>query len=159
MLKIEKSTEIEKEGEGVFKLIGTLRYQSHDLRVELRARYPQGTVLSANARMDEVPYGDICRETGKLMDSLVGLEIRPGISKEIARMVGGAEGCTHLVDMVLDLSKAFFQINFLETYSPYPGKFEAMGDDHLKRLDVLENIPAVKDSCWAFNLEGAKHYQ
>lgn len=154
--KKEKSSEIHEEGEGLFRLVGTLKDHIHDLRMEIRATYPDGTILSAKAWLEVAPYGAICRETERLVDSLVGVRIEPGMTREVARLLGGPEGCTHLVDMVMDLAKAFFQINFIETYFKHPGKFESLGDDHQRRVDVLANVPPARNSCWALNEEGAR---
>jgi hypothetical protein len=157
--KKEKSSEIHEEGEGVFRLVGTLRDHIHDITVELSAIYPQGTILSARADIQLAPYGDICSETERLMESLVGLKIEPGLNRDVARLLGGPQGCTHLVDMVMDLAKAFFQINFIETYFRHAGKFEALGDDHQRRIDVIANVPPARNSCWALNEEEARRFE
>ena len=155
----DKFSEIHKEGEGVFRLVGNLSDHGHDITVELRAHYPGGTILSARAEIELAPYGAICKETEPLMESLVGLKITPGINRKVVESLGGVTGCTHLVDIVMDLAKAFFQINFLETAINDPQKFEAIEDDHQRRVSVIADVPPARNSCWALNEEEARRAQ
>ncbi len=152
----EKSSEIHKEGEGLFLLVGAFRDHIHGITVEMRATYPEGEILSAAASIEKAPYGAICKETESLMDALVGVRIEPGMNRKVGRLLGGPQGCTHLVDMVMDLAKAFFQINFMETYFKYPGRFESLGNDHQRRVDVIANVAPARNSCWALNEEAAR---
>lgn len=48
----------------------------------------------------------VCFENGDLLKGLEGLLLPRCGKKEIARVIGGAEGCDHLVDLVSDLGKA-----------------------------------------------------
>ncbi len=154
--KKEITLEIHEEGEGAFRLVGAMKDHIHDITLEMRAVYPEGSIISAAADIEIAPYGDICRETERLVDSLVGTRIEPGMNKSVAQLLGGPEGCTRLVDIVMELAKAFFQLNFIEKYFRYPGKFESLGDDHQKRLDVLVNVPPARNSCWALNEKAAR---
>jgi hypothetical protein len=58
--------------------------------------------------MDSTPYG-YCLGAGPNMQRLVGLRIGKGFMKEMSARLGGAEGCTHLRELLQPICTVAFQ--------------------------------------------------
>jgi len=85
---------------------------------------------------DSSPY-DVCREAVAPMARIIGERIKPGWSNMVKSRLGGAQGCTHLMELLLPLATAAYQ-----TIQPV----------RLRRPDPLDasGRPQKIDSCYAF---------
>lgn len=92
---------------GRFEIGSRFFDEDHDADLTLTLDVASGTVLSARARFHRAPYGERCAATAARAGRLVGLRVRPGCSRDVAEAVGGPEGCTHLVEMVMDALRAY----------------------------------------------------
>jgi hypothetical protein len=93
--------------EGEFSLNGHLEDEDHVMDVQLVIHSKTREVLSAYACMGKVPYGSLCRRAASQVSSLVGLRVEPGCYRQVFRLLGGEEGCTHLAELSLDALRAF----------------------------------------------------
>jgi hypothetical protein len=96
----------------------------------------QLVVEDVEASSDATPF-DICPEAVASLAAVKGLKIGPGWTMTIKRRLGGAEGCTHLVEMLAAMGTAAYQ-----TIVPY------------NRMHGVETdgFPLEKkvDSCYAY---------
>lgn len=65
-------------------------------------------ILDVEAQMFKTP-SDSCCQAESTMDSLIGLPIVYGYSKEIKDRLGGTKSCTHLMSLVLVMGSAAIQ--------------------------------------------------
>lgn len=57
---------------------------------------------------DASPY-DVCREAVEPMRAIVGQRIKAGWSMMVKAKLGGAQGCTHLMEILIPLATAAYQ--------------------------------------------------
>ena len=85
---------------------------------------------------DASPW-QICREAVAPMAAVIGERIKPGWTNMVKQRLGGAKGCTHLMELLMPLATAAFQtIHPVRTLRPDP-------------LD-REGRPIKIDSCYAY---------
>lgn len=69
------------------------------------------TIRSVEAVTDAAPYG-VCPSITPSFQRLVGLAIKPGFTAKVKQLLGGVEGCTHLVDLLGPVATTAFQTVF-----------------------------------------------
>lgn len=65
-------------------------------------------VVGIEAASDATPY-DVCPEATASLQSIVGLKIVAGWTEMVKRRLGGAKGCTHLMEMLVAMGTAAYQ--------------------------------------------------
>jgi hypothetical protein len=85
---------------------------------------------------DASPY-EICREAVEPMRAIVGERIKGGWSNMVKSKLGGAKGCTHLMEILIPLATAAFQ---------------TLTSTRLKKPDAIDanGRPLKIDSCYAY---------
>ncbi|WP_029001040.1 DUF2889 domain-containing protein [Azohydromonas australica] len=85
------------------------------------------------------PY-EVCPEGGRALQSLKGLRMISGWSREVRSRLGGARSCTHLMELLIPMATTAFQ---------------SMSTVHAGRPDVLDanGRPVKIDSCYAYGAE------
>ncbi|HTQ01893.1 MAG TPA: DUF2889 domain-containing protein [Casimicrobiaceae bacterium] len=80
----------------------------------------------------------VCREAVEPMQAIVGERIRAGWTNRVKAKLGGAKGCTHLMELLIPLATAAYQ-----TIAPV----------RLARPDVVDpsGRPLKIDSCYAYS--------
>ena len=101
------------------------------------------TIRAVEAVTDDSPYR-VCPEITPNFQRLVGLQIRAGFNAKVRELLGGVEGCTHLVEMIAPLATTAFQTIF-----PWRARFAA-SEAHRP----AGKRPALLDTCHAFDAEG-----
>jgi hypothetical protein len=66
------------------------------------------TIREAEAAMDFTPY-TYCQQVAPTFSRLVGVRIGPGWRAKIRERVGGAQGCTHLTELLPVMATTAFQ--------------------------------------------------
>jgi len=66
------------------------------------------TILAIEAVTDQAPFR-VCPEITPNFQRLVGLRIGPGFNARVRELVGGPEGCTHLVELMAPIGTTAFQ--------------------------------------------------
>lgn len=95
-----------------YLLAGNLADSFHNASVELELEMDGKTVKSSKGELLRAP-DSVCREASALMNALTGENFENLSKKDIARLLGGGNGCVHLIDLVSDaretirLSKLF----------------------------------------------------
>lgn len=84
-------------------LTGAFGDSFHELNLVLEVARPGGSVVSASACMLRGP-DEVCREAMELATGLVSGQIAALKSKkEVAALLGGQDGCVHLIDLAYNL--------------------------------------------------------
>jgi len=85
---------------------------------------------------DASPY-DLCREAVEPMRAIVGERIKGGWSNMVKSKLGGAKGCTHLMEILIPLATAAYQ---------------TLTSTRLKKPDSVDanGRPLKIDSCYAY---------
>jgi hypothetical protein len=107
----------------------------HDMGVKLVFDTDM-TVHDVSAFTASAPYDD-CGSAGATLQVLKGLRIAGGWSGEVRRRLGGAQSCTHLMEILIPMATAAYQTLTMV---------------RMGRPDVLDanGKPAKVDSCFAY---------
>lgn len=107
----------------------------HDMGVKL-VFDSEMLVHEVCAFTESAPYDD-CISAGKTLQVLKGLRIAGGWGSEVRRRLGGAQSCTHLMEILIPMATAAYQsLTLVRTGRP----------------DVLaaDGKPVKVDSCYAY---------
>lgn len=142
-----------RRDDGLFEIEGRVTdTKSHPLPLPDRAEVPAGepihdmwvrlvldedlVVRDIVAASDVTPYAE-CAGADAAMTSLVGARIRAGWAMLVKERLGGAKGCTHLMELLLPMATCAYQ-----TVAPMrmsrPAILDARGE------------PVKIDSCFAY---------
>jgi len=86
------------------------------------------------------PY-PVCPEAGRALQSIKGLRMTGGWGREVRARLGGARGCTHLMELLMPLATTAFQ-TLGGTRAGQPERVDATGR------------PLKIDSCYAYAAGG-----
>ena len=107
----------------------------HDMTIRLTLD-DAFTVRAAIAASDATPH-TICPAAAASMARLAGLTIGGGWNRAVRERLGGAQGCTHLTELLAQMATVAFQAVFAE-HKMRPPKLDATGR------------PVKIDSCYAY---------
>ena len=110
----------------------------HDMGVRL-VFDDQLVVQDVQTFMDATPYLE-CRGGGEALQSLKGLRLSNGWSKEVRSRLSGARSCTHLMELLTPVATAAFQ-SLSTIRKGQPDRIDATGR------------PVKIDSCYAYGAE------
>ena len=106
----------------------------HHMGIRLLVGGTPPAILDAEAEMEHAPL-DICHDTRKTIQTIIGLEIKTGFQKKVRLLMGGEKGCAHLTHLLTVMSQAVFQGAIAHKRrhpAPLPGKIEEVaGFEHL----------------------------
>lgn len=74
---------------------------NHSIRVEIKVRISDRTIVNAQAAMVKTPF-QICFETAKFAQNMTGLKIERGVTRKIADLLGRSSGCTHIYELAIE---------------------------------------------------------
>ncbi len=98
-------------------------------------------VQSISSVTDASPY-PVCQRGNGNLDRIVGMKIGSGWSSEVKRRLGGAQCCTHLMELLIPMATAAFQsLSFIRLSGP-------------DRADA-NGRPLKIDSCFAYSSNSA----
>lgn len=106
------------------------------------------TIVAASAQYVTAPFRDVCGAVGDRAQRLIGLVIGRGVMKEVARRVGGPDGCVHLRELAMEV------VNFAATslvgaeqgFGLMSTEFNRKSEQERKRL----SLAVLKDTCAAY---------
>lgn len=70
-------------------------------------------ILDAEATMDFTPFQH-CHAIAPAYKKLIGLQIKPGFTRQTKALFGGIEGCTHLLELLGPIATAAYQATYQE---------------------------------------------
>ncbi|MBV1904496.1 MAG: DUF2889 domain-containing protein [Pseudomonadales bacterium] len=104
------------------------------------------TVRAIAVTMDDQPH-EICSHILENFQRLVGVRIGPGWTKKVKQLLGGIEGCTHLVDLLGPIATVAFQVTSAEAMdmarTEHPALYPAVDPNSTKK-------PFVLDGCYTW---------
>lgn len=103
------------------------------------------TIHAVEAATDHSPFA-VCPAIVPNFQRLVGLRIGKGFINKVRELLGGVEGCTHLVEMIGPLATTGFQTIF-----PYRNRMAAAEG----RNPDASRKPRLLNTCHAFAENGA----
>ncbi len=107
----------------------------------VRVVYDERLVVRAiNSTTSAAPYAN-CHQGGQALQSVVGLAMTKGWSKEIKKRLGGSRCCTHLMELLIPMATTAFQSLSTDSRS------------QPERVDVTGR-PLKIDSCFAYGAHG-----
>jgi hypothetical protein len=80
----------------------------HHMTIQLKVKGPRMLIEQAGASMPHHPRKE-CTEVLPWIRKLEGLEIAPGYSVKVKRIVGGVRGCAHLTSLVISMGESAVQ--------------------------------------------------
>ena len=99
-------------------------------------------VVDAEAKTENSPYF-ICKNANSNFRKIIGLQIRSGWKREITKLIGGTNGCTHITELLSSVATAAFQ-----TIYPYKSKQKNKNE---AKLNHDQEKPLLLGTCYAFN--------
>ncbi len=82
----------------------------HDISLSLTLN-KQLRIVAVEATIDESPF-KACNTISQAFQALVGLSITPGISAKAKELLGGINGCTHLLELLPPIITTAYQTFF-----------------------------------------------
>jgi hypothetical protein len=111
----------------------------HDMGVRL-VFDEQMAVRDIETFTDSAPYA-ACPEGGRALQSIKGLRMAGGWSREVRERLRGANSCTHLMELLIPMATTAFQsLGFLRISQP-------------ERL-AADGRPQQIESCYAYAVDG-----
>ena len=80
----------------------------HHMAIQLKVKGPRMLIEQAEASMPHHPREE-CTEVLPWIRKLEGLEVTPGYSMKVKRIVGGVKGCAHLTSLVIAMGESAVQ--------------------------------------------------
>ena len=80
----------------------------HHMVIRLKVKGPGMLIEQAEATMPHHPRKE-CPEVLPWIRNLEGLEIAPGYSMKVKKVIGGAKGCAHLTSLVIAMGESAVQ--------------------------------------------------
>jgi len=110
-------------------------------------------IRDAVALMEDTPYG-ICTQAAPNFARLAGLKIGKGWRGKVREVLGGTQGCTHLVELLVPLATTAFQS--IRPYQRHRLKQSLEAGD----TDETGRRPFQIDTCyaWAGNRDVVRRY-
>ncbi|MDC3063261.1 DUF2889 domain-containing protein [Alphaproteobacteria bacterium] len=99
-------------------------------------------VVDAEAETKKSPYS-ICKNANSNFKKIIGLQIKSGWKREITKLIGGTNGCTHITELLSSAATAAFQ-------TIYPYKSKQKKENETTR-NQNQDKPLLLGTCHAFN--------
>jgi hypothetical protein len=107
------------------------------------------TIHEVEAVTEASPY-EACPNVAPNFARLKGLRIRPGFQAEVRSRLGGTEGCTHLVELLVPVATTAYQTVFPYRERQRREQEKAEG----KPRERPSRRPPLLDTCHAFASDG-----
>jgi len=114
----------------------------HEMWVRVTIDYGM-TILAIEAVTDNAPFA-VCPAITANFQRLKGLRIGPGFNAKVRELLGGTEGCTHIVELMGPIATTAFQTMFSERRRTEPPK----------QPGAPRRRPPVIDTCHAYASDG-----
>ncbi|WP_337998038.1 DUF2889 domain-containing protein [Oleispirillum naphthae] len=101
-------------------------------------------ILSAEAEIGNAPFA-ICPLAAPLAAKLAGLSIGKGFMTEARRIIGGAKGCTHVLELLSEVAATAFQTLHEVRWKE---------NDARDAAGLPPRRPAIIDTCHALRADG-----
>ena len=80
---------------------GSILDQVHNIIVEIQINIDTLEILKIEGQMVKVPFPS-CKPALENLNNIIGLTINSGITRRIANVIGGRDGCIHLSEVTVE---------------------------------------------------------
>ncbi len=80
----------------------------HGMRIAIKVELKSLTIVELEVETPQIPHKE-CDPVKKSLDTIVGLQLKPGFSHKVRQRVGGPKGCIHLTTLLLAMAPAALQ--------------------------------------------------
>ena len=100
-------------------------------------------IVQVEVEMPGIPHHE-CPETITSFAKLEGLQIAPGFTSKVQKLIGGPKGCVHLSGLLMAMASAALQ-----------GIWTHRNREHQDHIDIAEmaNVYLV-NTCWVWRRDG-----
>lgn len=121
----------------------------HDIGVRVVFSYPDLVIQAVEPRMDRSPY-PVCPMALARTTECVGMRVQAGLQLMMNRSIGGAEGCTHVTQLVLDACHAAVQGLLAAQSAEESGTARQI--PAVEKIEFMEGRGlSLRDSCAAYS--------
>ncbi|MDO4539964.1 MAG: DUF2889 domain-containing protein [Syntrophomonadaceae bacterium] len=99
MLYGQSESYVVDQVEGAYEIRAHFEDDLHEIRTRVVFDYETYCIKEAEVTGIRLPF-PVCQQAMDKMQQLVGVQAGPGFARRVKEIVGGAQGCTHLVEMV-----------------------------------------------------------
>jgi len=117
----------------------------HGMNISMTLELPTLTIRNVTAQMPTIPMPG-CDESRTSLEKLNNLQVKPGLTNDVRKIIGKTEGCLHLTNLVLAMLAAAMQ-GVWAYYS------RIKGDRPIQAPEV--NLSFMINSCWMWREGGA----
>lgn len=145
--------------DGNLLLHGQFEDENHLIDAQVTVDRGTGHGTSTYATMGRTPYGEVCHRPLAAAGQLVGVTIGKGSSRQVAAILGGPNGCTHLVDLVIEVFRAYVpSLARLEEFrltDVYTGEGLPAGQVREKVFGDIRDLGrrVIPETCAAYHVE------
>lgn len=93
-----------------YHTVSSLSDSFHEVGLNIKLGKKTGAVLYAGCQLLRAP-DKVCFESGELSKNLEGLKPGDLSKKDVAKLLGGSEGCVHIIDLCHDVFTVIKQVN------------------------------------------------
>jgi len=104
--RVEIELKANGNGETIYACESVMEDAIHDIRIGFDLS-SDGVVSNARSHGARLPYHGICEDPHLRTPALEGLIVTGAFIAQFAEHVGGAQGCTHLFDLSIDVLRLF----------------------------------------------------
>lgn len=88
-----------KEAGDLIQVNSYLNDTHHEIKINIVVQPVTMEIKDISAKMLRIPYA-VCPESLKNLELLKGLKIKPGINRKVIELMGGSDGCVHVVNLI-----------------------------------------------------------
>ena len=115
----------------------------HNMSIRMKVRGPELIIEDIHVDMPKVP-NDACLETRRSLEPIKGMSIVSGFTVKVKELVGGKNGCAHLLALLMAMAPAAVQ-GAWSAATRMPNESQALKSYSLKRL---------KNTCYVWRSDG-----
>lgn len=115
----------------------------HHMMIWMEVKGPNLVIEDIEVEMPTIPY-QVCLETQGCLDRLKGMPIVTGFTAKVKDLIGGVNGCCHLLSLLTAMAPAAVQ-----------GIWSAVIQQPIEQEMVLDMaFNRVKNTCWVWREDG-----
>ena len=123
----------------------------HQMVVRMLIALPDMKIEEIEAEMIDVPAEE-CYDTSDFVKSLIGLTLSQGYSIKVRSLLGGINGCTHMVNLLINMAPAALQ-GIWSFKSKKKVDKDSIPDEKNR---VFYMVKFLKNTCYAWREKGSR---
>lgn len=124
---------------------------AHALEADVEFAYPGLEIVGIEGRFVRQPHPE-CGMALKRLEQAMGLQIKKGLIQNLEETIGGAYGCTHMTNLVLEACFAGLQGSFEKGKQVIESSISPMPEAREERINIfLKFRPQTRNACVVFS--------